>query len=176
MRYTDDLSWFFMLRLCYSMNGFLVGIWLRIAQAASCWLVFLGPCTLPVMLLFLRAEKLSGIEVHWATRIGSGLYIPHADGSVIRGKTRVGDGCYLSRGVMIGKMHAGKNAGVPIIGEGVFIGPGTVVFGGVRIGNRAVIDPNSVVVRDLPAGTAVSCGAAAPMETVRDRPAATDHA
>jgi serine O-acetyltransferase len=40
----------------------------------------------------------------------------------------------------------------PTIGDGVFIGAGARVLGGISIGDGAVIGANAVVTNDIPAG------------------------
>jgi serine O-acetyltransferase len=60
------------------------------------------------------------------------------------------ENCNVSRDVMMGDTNRGKRKGTPIIGDNVFIGPGTKIFGAVRIGNNVAIGSNSVVCHDVP--------------------------
>ena len=76
--------------------------------------------------------------------------MPHFGGIVVNPTAVIGKNCYLSHNVLIGKVHAGKRAGVPIIGDDVFIGTGAVILGNVKIGNNAAIGVNSVVIDDVP--------------------------
>ena len=49
-------------------------------------------------------------------------------------------------GVLIGKI----DNKCPIIGHHCFIGAGSKILGGVKIGNNVTIAPNAVVVKDVP--------------------------
>ena len=46
--------------------------------------------------------------------------------------------------------RAAKPAGVPVIGDRVYLGCGAKILGGIRIGNDVVVAPNAVVTRDVP--------------------------
>lgn len=74
-------------------------------------------------------------------------------GVFIHPRARIGRYCLLSPFVSLGGM--GGKEGVPIIGNYVRIGTGARILGPVRIGDFAVVGANSVVVRDVPAGTVV---------------------
>ncbi|RYH48702.1 MAG: serine O-acetyltransferase [Alcaligenaceae bacterium] len=82
---------------------------------------------------------------------GRGLYIPHHGSIVVNSSARIGRFCTLQSGVNIGATASG----VPQLGDYVFVGPGVVVFGAVRIGAAAVLGANAVVSRDVPSGVTV---------------------
>jgi acetyltransferase-like isoleucine patch superfamily enzyme len=50
----------------------------------------------------------------------------------------------------------------------VWVGVGTVIVGGVRIGEKAIIGPNSVITRDVPAGAMVSGNPARIVKQLQD--------
>jgi serine O-acetyltransferase len=100
--------------------------------------------------IVLCQSRRTGIQVGVGTSIGEGLYIPHFGGIVVNPTAVIGRNCYLSHNVLIGKVHAGKRAGVPVIGDDVFIGTGAVILGNITIGNNAAIGVNSVVIDDVP--------------------------
>jgi serine O-acetyltransferase len=96
--------------------------------------------------VWLRSLKYKyGFDISYRTKIGKGLYIGHFGGIVIHGDAAIGDHCNLSQGMTIGVLNRGKLAGIPKIGDRVFIGPGAVIVGGITIGNDALIGSNSVV-------------------------------
>jgi len=95
-------------------------------------------------------QTLYNTQISHGTRIGGGLYIPHTGGIVINPAAKIGERCYLAHNVTIGKVHAGEKAGVPEIGDDVFLGVGSVILGNIRIGNNVAIGANSVVVSDIP--------------------------
>ena len=95
-------------------------------------------------------ELTTGIDLPADTTIGRGLYIAHFGGIIVHGRTVMGENCNLSHGVTIGIGGRGEQRGVPVFGDRVFIGPGAVIVGPIRVGNDVVIGANAVVIRDLP--------------------------
>jgi len=84
------------------------------------------------------------------TQIGPGLYIGHQGGIVINEQVVIGKNCNLSQQVTIGVSRRGERAGVPTIGDNVYLGPGAKIFGKIQVGNNAAIGANCVVTRDVP--------------------------
>ena len=73
-------------------------------------------------------------------------------GVVIHGKTKIGKNTSIYQNVTIG----GRNGrGCPTIGEGVFIGAGAFILGGISIGDNSKIGANAVIIEDVPAGATV---------------------
>ena len=91
-----------------------------------------------------------GISIEPETQIGNGLYIGHFGCIVVAPDATIGKNCNLSQGVTIGRTYRGARAGVPTIGDNVYIGPGAKIIGSVRVGNHAAIGANCVVTRDVP--------------------------
>jgi serine O-acetyltransferase len=90
--------------------------------------------------------------------IRPGISIPH--GLVtIGGVVEIGPGVLISPSVSIGLTASGGYEG-PKIGAGAHIGTGTRILGPVKIGRRARIGANSVVLDDIPDG-ATAVGAPA---------------
>ncbi len=69
-------------------------------------------------------------------------------GIVIHSNCIIGDNCLIAQNVTIGKDF--KDRKVPIIGNDVYIGAGSVVFGEIIIGNNVIIGSNSVVNKSIP--------------------------
>lgn len=90
-----------------------------------------------------------GFDISYRARIGKGLYIGHFGGIVIHGDAVIGEHCNLSQGMTIGVLNRGKNSGVPTIGDRVFMGPNSVILGGITIGNEVLIGANAVVTFDV---------------------------
>lgn len=113
-------------------------------------------------MLWLRRLKYKyGFDISYRTTIGKGLYIGHFGGIVIHGDTVIGENCNLSQGMTIGVLNRGKNQGVPVIGNRVFIGPGAVILGGITIGDEVLIGANAVVTFDVPDRSVVAAPQAA---------------
>ena len=92
-----------------------------------------------------------GLEISVGANIGGGLYIAHPIGTVISAK-RMGRNCSIIAAVTIGMRNEWK---FPEIGDEVFIGAGARVLGGIKVGDRAVIGANAVVIHDVANGVTV---------------------
>lgn len=75
---------------------------------------------------------------------GPGLAIAHRGTIVVNGAARVGANCRVHVCVNIGS-RAGTNDQVPVIGDNVYIGPGAMLFGPIRIADDIAIGANAVV-------------------------------
>jgi serine acetyltransferase len=85
------------------------------------------------------------VDISPQAHIGPGFYLYHGIGTVIGKGTRIGRGALVCHNVTSG--------GGPIIGDDVKLWAGANVIGAVRIGDRAEIGANGVVVKDVPADT-----------------------
>lgn len=97
-----------------------------------------------------RAKTRTGIDIHPAAEIGSGIFIDHGVGLVIGETTQIGDDCVLYQGVTLG--GTGKDIGKrhPTLEEGVMVSAGAKVLGPVIIGAHSKIGAGSVVLKDVP--------------------------
>jgi len=75
-------------------------------------------------------------------------------GIVIHSNTEIGDNCLIGQNVTIGRNFGDKR--VPIIGNNVYIGAGSVVFGEIIIGDNVIIGSNSIVNKNIPSNTTVA--------------------
>lgn len=117
--------------------------------------------------LFRIVETLTGCSFPKSVEIGPGLRIHHFGNIFIHRDAKIGSDCTLRQGVTIGTRFDGGP--VPVIGNGVDIGAGAQVLGGVHVGNGAKIGALSLVLEDVPNGaTAVGIPA-------RIIPSSTDH-
>lgn len=91
-----------------------------------------------------------GISIPITTNIDTGFYIGHFGGIFINPRTIIGKNCNISQDVTLGVKNRGSNAGTPIIGDNVYIGPGVKIFGNIKIGNNIAIGANCVVTKDIP--------------------------
>lgn len=109
--------------------------------------------------LFFVLNKLAsshyGVYIDERVRIGKGLKIVHCF-SIIITNCIVGDNVTIMHQTTIGKSRGGNRAGIPIIGNNVFIGAGAKIIGKVRIGNNVTIGANAVVTKDVPDGCVVA--------------------
>ncbi len=99
------------------------------------------------------ARTVTGVEIHPAARIGRRFFIDHGMGVVIGETAVVGDDVMIYHGVTLGGRSLEKVKRHPTIGDRVTIGAGARVLGAITIGDDAQIGANSVVTKDVPAGS-----------------------
>lgn len=118
----------------------------RIAQ----WLWGQGRETMAFFLQS-RMSEIFQVDIHPATRIGSGVFIDHGTGIVIGETAVIGDDVSLLQGVTLGGTGAERGDRHPKIGRGVLLGAGAKVLGNIQIGDYAKIASGSVVLKPVPA-------------------------
>jgi serine O-acetyltransferase len=168
------LGWKAALRAYWAVPGFRFLFWYRLANvtrgAGGLWkLVYLLGRVMHRRQLFKF-----GISIPHDTQIGAGLYIGHFGGIVVNRHARIGRNVNISQGVTIGQVNRGERQGVPDIGDNVYIGPGAVIIGAIRIGNGCAIGANAVVTRDLP-DNAVAVGVPAKVISLAGNAGYVDH-
>ncbi len=86
--------------------------------------------------------------------IGKNFMMPHPFGVLISPHAIIGDNVKIMHEVTIGHNElSDSEPGPMIIGDNVYIAPGAKILASrIAIGEGAVIGPNSVVVKDVPAG------------------------
>lgn len=86
--------------------------------------------------------------------IGKGTEVGYwGIGTIIHSDAVIGSNCLIAQNVTIGKKLGDK--GVPVLGDNVYVGTGSVVFGEIKIGNNVIIGSNSVVNKDVPSNCTV---------------------
>ena len=127
----------FLMRLCHHLGQQRLNLWQRF------WFLFFRE------FLFHYAVKY-GISLPPDTQVGPGLYIGHHGTIVVNSEAVIGRNCNLSQGITIGQVNRGPKKGCPTIGDNVYIGPGAVIIGQIKIGDNAAIGANCVVTHDVP--------------------------
>jgi serine O-acetyltransferase len=94
-------------------------------------------------------EVLLEMRLNVRAEIGPGLLIAHAGGITLHPEVVIGKNCDLAHRVTMGTRGVG-GIGVPIVGDGVFIGTGAVLIGPIIVGDGARIGANSMVNQDVP--------------------------
>ena len=74
-------------------------------------------------------------------------------GVVIHNDTKIGNNCVIAQNVSIGRKF--RDEKVPVIGNDVYIGANSVVFGEITIGNNVIIGAGSIVDKDVPDNSTV---------------------
>ena len=81
------------------------------------------------------------------------VFLPHPLGIVIHTGSRIGTDVVIGHQVTLGARDL--TAAAPWLEDGVYVGAGAKILGGVRIGRGATVGANSVVTKDVPAGVTV---------------------
>lgn len=97
----------------------------------------------------------TGVEIHPGATIGEGVFIDHGMGVVIGETAKVGDGCILYKGVVLGGTSNERTIRHPQLGKNVVVGSNACILGAIEVGDGARIGSGSVVVRPVPAGGTV---------------------
>lgn len=153
-RYTGNISLFTFFKAYFIVPGFKYSFWLRTCRYLKGRKIFL-PVFVIARLWIIRLEYKFGICIPYNTNIGSGLYIGHFGGIVVNSGTTIGKNCNINHGVTIGATYGGKYPGIPVIGENVYVGPGSFIIGGIEIGNHVAIGANTVVNKPVPVNAVV---------------------
>ncbi len=139
------------------------------------WLGVLSPRFVPVLLcrlahsfyrlklgLFAKTVSLLnfflfGIEIAVRCPIGKGLFLPHTQGTVI-GAWSIGENATIFQGVTLGAKELDfsyQESSRPTVGDGVTIGAGAKVIGGLVLGSDSRVGANAVVLNDVAPGSLV---------------------
>jgi serine O-acetyltransferase len=116
-----------------------------------CWLRW--PFSLAACVVQLGIELATGIQLSAGAKVGPGLYIPHIGTIVVGSGCVLGKNCTLCHGTTLGHRGGGKNGKPtekPIIGDRVYIGPGSFLLGPITVGEDSVIGASAVVTRSVP--------------------------
>lgn len=131
-------------------------------------------CRVPILAFFCRAlafllmklsECFCGISLPASLQCGPGLYCGHFGPIIIHPLAKLGSGCTLSPGVIIGTKGLG-DAGVPVLGDHVYCGSGAKILGQIKIGHHVVIGANAVVLNDV-ADNSLAVGVPAQIKNLR---------
>lgn len=95
-------------------------------------------------------QLMYGFQIPYQTKVGRGLCIYHHGTVIVHPRAVLGDNVSLSPGAIIGQSARGKRAGVPVIGNRVWVGCNALVVGAVSIGDDALIGPGAYVSFDVP--------------------------
>lgn len=95
-------------------------------------------------------------KVPYQAKIGKGTKLGYGGiGVVIHSKAQIGNYCSIGQQVTIGGGNS-RYPGLPIIGNHVRISKGAIVFGGITIGDNAIIGANAVVNKPVPDNAVVA--------------------
>ena len=96
------------------------------------------------------AKFFTGIEIHPAAKIASGVFIDHGSGVVIGETAEIGDYCLLYQGCTLGGTGKDQGKRHPTLGNNVMVGCGAKILGPFKVGDGAKIAANAVVLEEVP--------------------------
>ncbi|GAB2846461.1 serine O-acetyltransferase [Lentzea nigeriaca] len=105
-----------------------------------------------------------GVEIHPGATLGRRLFIAHGNGVVIGETAIVGDDVVLCQQVTLGAVgwwrdnaRAPGQRRHPRLGNRVVVHPNASLLGPLTVGDDAVIEAQSLVLRDVRRGAVVTC-------------------
>lgn len=113
---------------------------------------------LPLVISLLWRRRLATIHhvnIDRHARIGPGFYVMHRNGLFV-GPVTIGEDCVLHHNVTIGQRVSAGDQGVPTLGDHVWVGPGSTIFGEITIGNNVTISAGTVISKSVPDGSLVA--------------------
>ena len=113
------------------------------------------------LLIFLTRHRVPGLSQVYMLLLGCNIgrplpqsvFLPHPLGIIVHRETQLGENVVIGHQVTLGGRDLTNAA--PIVEEGVYIGAGAKILGGVRLGRGATVGANAVVTRDVPSGAVV---------------------
>lgn len=129
-------------RAVLTCDSYLILVLWRLRMGARRWRI-------PLVNTLLRRVQtvVFGIELGKDVTLGRGVFFVHPIGITVGGDSRVGDRVRFMGCNTVGT--ASEN-GHPVLEDDVLVGAGARILGPVRVGARAVIGANAVVLGDVP--------------------------
>jgi serine O-acetyltransferase len=119
-------------------------------------------------------RAITGVEIHPAAEVGSGLFIDHGMGVVVGETARIGNDVTLYQGVTLGGTGFATGKRHPTVEDNVTIGSGAKLLGPITIGHGAKVGANSVVITDVPPNSTVVGNPGHPVRVDGRRPEGPD--
>lgn len=120
------------------------------------------------------SRTITGIEIHPAATIGSGLFIDHGMGVVIGETAEIGEDVTLYQGVTLGGTGFSTGKRHPTIEDNVTIGSGAKLLGPITVGHGSKVGANTVVIHDVPPNSTVVGNPGQPVRVEGRRPEGPD--
>lgn len=111
-----------------------------------------APASIFYKMMFRKVRNNYGIELPYTVKLGRRVVIEHQSGIVIHGYCSIGDDSIIRQGVTLGNRYMERPFDAPCLGKNVNVGAGAKIFGNVKIGDKANIGANAVVLHDVPSG------------------------
>ncbi len=144
-RHRGRTGWQEFWRVVFTSSCFHVIVLLRVRDHFQGKRV-IGPVS---ALVFAWFSSRRAIEIPRSTEIGPGLILLHAGSFSVNKGTRIGRNCTVTNHASLGGVFRGKRIGSPTLGDNVYLGAYSCVFGRVNVGSNVLVTAQSVVTRDV---------------------------
>jgi len=149
------------------------GVHALLAHRVAHGLYASGVPALPYLIAYLARAR-TGVEIHPAAQIGTGLLIDHGSGVVIGETAEIGDDVTIYQGVTLGGTGFQSGKRHPTVGNNVVIGSGAKLLGPIVVGDGSKIGANSVVIHDVPSNSTVVGNPGHPVRVEGRKPSGPD--
>lgn len=146
-RYTGEINFKIIFRNYLLNRGFKYTFWLRLCKSDVRLVRFIA------RVMHWRLSRKYLIQIPHNIKAGYGLYLGHHMCVIVNGTAIIGNNVNLSQFTTIGANTGSKAA---VIGDCVYIGPGSCLVGDIRIDDNSTVGAGSVVVKDVEGNTTVA--------------------
>lgn len=129
----------------WSRTSMAFSFWFRLSQYKG-WIYLLAKWRLH------HFKKGYGLLIPSSVKVGYGFYIQHCFGTIINKNAVIGNNVNIGQLTTIGS----NQIKAAMIGNGVYIGPGTSIVDDIEIGNGTCIGAGAVVTKDVPGGVTIA--------------------
>jgi serine O-acetyltransferase len=135
----------------WAVATYRLGNWLHVKRPN---ILIRIPLKIVAFLAYKFCEVFMEMQISSEATIGEGLYIGHIGGVHINPEAVVGKNCDIAHRVTLGASAMGRK-GAPVVGDEVYIGTGATLIGKIKVGDRAKIGANTLVIDNIPEGATV---------------------
>ncbi|ELC8389844.1 serine O-acetyltransferase [Clostridium perfringens] len=147
-RYSGEKTIKAFLKNYFRNSGFKFTVWLRICYFSRKKLITRFTIFPLAKLIYNHYMYKFGYKIPYTIDIGPGLLLFHFSGIVISAQ-RIGKNATLSHCTTIGMKIVNGVKVTPVIGDNLYMAPGSKIIGDVIIGNNVAIGTNSVVNKSI---------------------------
>lgn len=115
-----------------------------------------APFSVLYKLVYRMVEWTCGISLPYTVVVGRRVRLWHHGGMILHAES-IGNDVQIRQNTTFGVVRHNHNFELPVIEDGADIGCGACILGAIRIGRKATIGANAVVLRSVPDG-AVAVG------------------
>jgi serine O-acetyltransferase len=135
----------------WAVATYRLGNWLHVKRP---FILIRIPLKIVAFFAYKFCEVFMEMQISSQATIGEGLYIGHIGGVHVNPEAIIGKNCDIAHRVTIGASAMGRK-GAPTVGDEVYIGTGATLIGKIKVGSRAKIGANTLVIDNIPEGATV---------------------